>query len=444
MGSDAEMAGLVAHADEVGDWLDSRFMQVSNEVDQYASGFDGFTNHYPFIGKSYTEVKQIYGYAGHDANTVDVLQGKIAIFNDDHHALFVDRTDGEIAHGEVVVGGIVDDATDANTAAIQELSDTTDALIERITLANADNQVALSAHYDDSEEFQRDERARIEGELEDLKAEILASLAAFKANIISRSWGRYNPQPLWDEINRQTEIYHDALDAARAEFGDMQADTNAQWNSDADEHDAYYEAKLRQKELDFVAASQKAAAAWSAALARANERFDTYVDEADARTAAWRAEKENDLEVRYNALKANSQNIYDFDVQSRTLAALDDERDAAAAECAARYAFLAQQRADDIAAFNAAMDYQSARHADAQAHHTAECEASVAANEAEWDQFSADLRQDFVYFQDVEVEGFFLTTEAWSTAFHAGVTAVKTGPHYGYGRYARYFPGRFW
>jgi len=57
-------------------WLDERFLKSGHDIEQEVSGFNGYTNHYPFVPRGYTtETVQIYGYAGHDQNTVDVLKG---------------------------------------------------------------------------------------------------------------------------------------------------------------------------------------------------------------------------------------------------------------------------------------------------------------------------------------------------------------------------------
>lgn len=355
--------------------------------------------------------------------------------------LFVQRTDDEIYRRRSAIAAIVGEATDSNSDIIQELSDTTDALIERITIARESSETSLSAFQDASHDEQEDERARIENSIEDLKAELLAELQALKDAMQAKAWGRYDPRPLWDAIEAAIDRYHDADAAARAEFAGMQATTDAEWTAEADSHDAAYEAELRQKEVDWQNASDAAAAAWAAALARARSKYAADREQSLADIAAWRAEKENNLNVRYNALYASISNIYDLHYQHTTFAALDAAKEEADAECAARYDFLSDVDNKFNLSFEKSMAAQQARHEKEQQIHNDECDAAVDFNESTWDAFSAESRAVFDEFQGDENTGFHANMDSWSVAFHNGVAGIKRGPHVAYGRYSRYLKG---
>ena len=76
--------------------------------------------------------RQIYGYAGHDYNTIEAIGNKVSIFNDDFQGKFDDLTENEMNARQAAKDGIAEVATNENTAAIEELCTITDALIEHI------------------------------------------------------------------------------------------------------------------------------------------------------------------------------------------------------------------------------------------------------------------------------------------------------------------------
>ena len=80
----ADVDALDASNEESSAWLDERLLLVGHEIEQFVSGFDGYTNHYPFVPRGYTApAKQIYGYAGVSVNGLNSIDGKIATFNDE-------------------------------------------------------------------------------------------------------------------------------------------------------------------------------------------------------------------------------------------------------------------------------------------------------------------------------------------------------------------------
>jgi len=96
-GADADTAELDAYNEEVAAWLDERLLLVGHEIEQFVSGFDGYTNHYPFVPRGYTApAKQIYGYAGHDVNEIGWIDGQSATFNDEIMSNFNAETDLEM------------------------------------------------------------------------------------------------------------------------------------------------------------------------------------------------------------------------------------------------------------------------------------------------------------------------------------------------------------
>jgi hypothetical protein len=292
---------------------------------------------------------------------------------------------------------------------------------------------ALSAFQDASHDNQSDERAAIEQALEDLKADILAELQALKEKLHGYFRG-YAVKELWDRVRELVEVYHDALDAARAEFAGMQEDFAGEWNTEADAADAAYAAVLAQKEEDWQAASDAAAARWAAALAKARAEWPDVVAASDERIAAWRAEKERALEVRYNALTNSINHIYDLHLQHHAQGALDDARDEAAAECQARYDELAAWADEIQQCFDDAMAEQEDRHALAQEQKEEQCDDAVEVQGDLWDTFSELSRANFNDFQSGEAEGFDATLNAWEAAFHQGIKDIKNVPvRYGHG-----------
>ena len=433
--ADAARQNLVDFSADVSDWLDERLLQVGHEIEQYLSGFDGYTNHYPFVPRGYNPNlgRQIYGYAGHDLNTIAVLADKTAIFNDDHQARFDDLTENEMNARQAAKDGIVEVATNENTAAIDELCTITDALIEHIEEENEAAMAALAAFQDGSHDDQSDERAAIEQALEDLKADILAELQELKEYLHGAFRG-YAVAQLWERVRELEVVYHDALDAARAEFAGMQEDFAASWGEEADAADAAYAAVLAQKEKDWQAASDAAAARWAAALARARAEWPDVVAASDERIAAWRAEKERALEVRYNALTNSINHIYDLHLQHHAQGALDDARDEAAAECQARYDELAAWAEDIQQCFDDAMAEQEDRHALAQEQKEEQCDAAVETQGDLWETFSDLSRANFADFQSGEAEGFDASLTAWEAAFHQGLKDIKNVPvRFGHG-----------
>ena len=178
-GGDADQQDLVAFGGDVADWLDERFLQVGHEIEQYLSGFDGYTNHYPFVARGYTAPStQIYGYAGHDGHTIQYLADRTDVFNDDIMERFNAVTDNEMAQRQTAKDMIVAAATNTNTGAIDELCLVTENLIDHIETENDAAMTALTEFYDVSVEGQEDSRAAIEESIETLKAEILAELKA--------------------------------------------------------------------------------------------------------------------------------------------------------------------------------------------------------------------------------------------------------------------------
>merc|ERR1712151_1344060 len=433
--SDAARQGLAEFADDVSDWLDERLLQVGHEIEQFLSGYNGYTNHYPFVPRGYNPElgRQIYGYAGHDVNTIAVLSAKTDVFNDDHQGRFDDLTENEMIARQAAKDEIAEVATNENTAAIDELCTITDALIEHIENENESAMAALSAFQDGSHDNQSDERAAIEQGLEDLKADILGELQALKEKLHGYVRG-YAVKELWDRVRELTEVYHDALDAARAEFAGMQEDFADEWNAEADAADAAYAAVLAQKEKDWQAASDAAAERWARALAKAQAKWPNVVADSDERIAAWRAEKERALELRYNALTASINHIYDLHLQHHAQGALDDARDEAAAECQARYDELANWAGEIQQCFDDFVVEQSDRHALAQEQKEEQCDAAVETQGDLWDTFSELSRANFNDFQSSEADGFDANLNAWGAAFHQGIKDIKNVPvRYGHG-----------
>jgi hypothetical protein len=433
--ADAARQNLADFSDDVSEWLDERILQVGHEIEQYLSGYNGYTNHYPFVPRGYNPSlgRQIYGYAGHDVNTIAVLAGKTAIFNDDHQGRFDDLTENEMNARQAAKDGIVDVATNENTATIDELCTITDALIEHIENENEAAMAALSAFQDGSHDNQSDERAAIEQSLEDLKADILGELQALKEKLHGYFRG-YAVKELWDRVRELTEVYHDALDAARAEFAGMQEDFEGEWNEEADAADAAYAAVLAQKEKDWQAASDAAAARWAAALAKAQAEWPAVVAASDERIAAWREEKETNLLRRYNALTNSISHIYDLHLQQTAQGALDDARDEAADECEARYEELANQAGEIQQCFDDFVVREEDRHALAQEQKEEQCDAAVETQGDLWNTFSELSRANFNDFQSGESDGFNANLDAWEAAFHQGLKDIKNVPvRFGHG-----------
>jgi len=286
---------------------------------------------------------------------------------------------------------------------------------------------ALSAFQDGSHDNQSDERAAIEQRLEDLKADILAELQALKEKLNNYFRG-YAVKELWDRVRELTEVYHDALDAARAEFAAMQGDFADEWNSEADAADAAYAAVLAQKEKDWQAASDAAAARWAAALAKAQAEWPDVVAASDARIAAWREEKETNLLRRYNALTNSISHIYDLHLQHKAQASLDAARDEAAAECQARYDELENWAGEIQQCFDDFVVREEDRHALAQEQKEEQCDAAVEREGDLWETFSDLSRANFADFQDGEATGFDANLNAWEAAFHQGIKDIKNVP----------------
>lgn len=434
-GAAADQADLEGFNAEVADWLDERLLQVGHEIEQYVSGFDGYTNHYPFVPRGYTApAKQIYGYAGHDLNQIDWLNGQTAVFNDDIQAAFVADTDVEVAKAAAGKDMIVATATNSNTDAIDELCLVTDTLIDFIETENDAAMTMLTGFYDECVETQDSRRAEIEESLETLKADILAELTELLEKLIASRGSR---RTLWNRIKELIIVYHDAQDAAREDFAEMQFDTNAAWTKSAEEADAAYAAVLAQKEEDWQAASDVAAAAWAAALAKANEDIAALRQRALEAITILKDQKERELEVRYNALTQSISHIYDFHLQHKSQTALNDARDEAAAECQARYDYLRVKGEELQQAYDDAAAEQAQRHADAQAAKEAQCDTAVEEQGDLWSDYYADITADFDLFQDGEETGFNGALADWEVAFHEGVTLIKRRM-FGYGRYGRW------
>merc|ERR1712151_600637 len=142
----AAQDNLADFSGDVADWLDERLLQVGHEIEQYLSGYNGYSNHYPFAVRGYNPNlgRQIYGYAGHSYNTIDAIADKVAIFNDDHQGRFDDLTENEMNARQAAKDGITEVATNENTAAIDELCTITDALIEHIEQENESAMAPLT------------------------------------------------------------------------------------------------------------------------------------------------------------------------------------------------------------------------------------------------------------------------------------------------------------
>lgn len=363
-----------------------------------------------------------------------------AIFNDAIQGAFVEDTDYLTAKYQSAKDMIVAVATNSNTDAIEELCLVTDTLIDFIETENDSAMTMLTEYYDGSVVTQGDSRAAIELSLEELKAEILAELEGLLAKLQTKGgWG--SRIPLWKRINELIDVYHAAQDAARVEFAGMQDDTHSEWTITAEAADAAYAAVLAQKELDWQAASDVAAAAWAAALAKATEDKAALRVRIEAAYEVLRVQKERDLDVKYNALRASIDHIYDFQLQHLSGATLDVAKADADAECAARYEVVLAGFADiRQCAIDAAAE-QSQRHADAQERHENECDAAVEEQDALWMEYSADIKADFHLYQDGEEAGFNGALADWEVAFHAGVNGIKRRM-FGYGRYGS--AGRNW
>jgi hypothetical protein len=210
-GADADSADLDAYNEEVAAWLDERLLQVGHEIEQFVSGFDGYTNHYPFVPRGYTApAKQIYGYAGHDVNTIDWIDSQIATFNDEIMSNFNEQTDLEMYVRQSKKDMIVATATNSNTAAIDELCLVTDNLINYIETENDAAMTMLTQVYDDCTASQTSQRGDIEQSIEDLKAEILAELQGLLDALWAKKGWRQSRMPLWRRINELVEVYHQA------------------------------------------------------------------------------------------------------------------------------------------------------------------------------------------------------------------------------------------
>jgi len=437
-GAEADVADLDAYNEEVAAWLDERLLLVGHEIEQFVSGFDGYTNHYPFVPRGYTApAKQIYGYAGHDVNAIDWIDSQIATFNDEIMSNFNEQTDLEMYVRQSQKDMVVATATNSNTAAIDELCLITDNLINYIENENDAAMTMLTEVYDDCTASQASQRGAIEQSIEDLKAEILAELQGLLDALWEKKGWRSSRMPLWMRIKELIEVYHQAEAQAQADFAVMQSSTKAHWDAESAEADAAYAAVLAQKEEDWQAASEVAAAAWASALAKAQADWSAALEASQAKIAEYIQVKERALEVKYNALSETVTHIYDFHLQHTTQVALDAARDEAAAECAARYAEL-----DDICeeinqCFDDATADQSQRHADAQDEREARCDAAVEEQGALWDLYFEDITGDFTTFQAENLTGFSGAIADWGVKFHEGVGLIKRGM-FGYGRFANW------
>lgn len=82
--ADAANESCDAHGDEVMDGLNERFLKQGHDVEQLVSGINGYTFHYPFIGKTNPAPKtQIYGYAGHSQNRINAIDVMVDDFSTD-------------------------------------------------------------------------------------------------------------------------------------------------------------------------------------------------------------------------------------------------------------------------------------------------------------------------------------------------------------------------
>jgi len=437
-GADADTAELDAYNEEVAAWLDERLLLVGHEIEQFVSGVDGYTNHYPFVPRGYTApAKQIYGYAGHDVNEIGWIDGQSATFNDEIMSNFNAETDLEMFTRQMQKDMIVAVGTNSNTAAIDELCLVTDNLINYIENENDAAMTMLTEVYDACTDSQTGQRGAIEQSIEDLKAEILAELQGLLDALYAKKGWRSSRMPLWQRIRELTEVYHQAEEQAQADFAVMQSSTKAVWDEESAEADAAYAAVLAQKEEDWQAASEVAAAAWAAALAKAQADWYAALEASEAKIAEYIQVKERALEVKYNALSETVTHIYDFHLQHTTQVTLDAARDEAAAECAARYAELDAVAQDIQQCFFDFQGEQSSRHADAQEEKEAQCDAAVEEQGALWDLYFEDITGDFTTFQAENLTGFSGKIADWGVKFHEGVGLIKRGM-FGYGRYSHW------
>jgi hypothetical protein len=204
------------------EWLTEREILTAHILTQFDSGFNGYTYHYAFIGRDDGGRKQIYGYDGHDWNTVNVLDDRVSVFNDDIMGEFVDFTDTVVSEGQATKDMIIFTATAELDAATTDLCNTLDALIARIILERETREIALSATLEASMDDQTAERERIEGELSDLKTAILDELQRLKDWLFGyHGTSVIATGKLWDRIRELTEVWNDANTAAEYEFSNM-------------------------------------------------------------------------------------------------------------------------------------------------------------------------------------------------------------------------------
>ena len=262
---------------------------------------------------------------------------------------------------------IIDIATDANTAAIDWLCDTLDSLIERITLERETREITLAATLEASFDDQTEAREAIEQGLADFKADILAELQKLKDWLFGyHGTSTVATGKLWDRVRELTNDWELAKEGAFIEFSTMQADAKEAWEQAAGSADLDCHDSLTRKTADFEAAALEANERWAAAEQTAIHSFQDAKEEAIATVAEAYEAKIRALELRYNALYSNVNNVYDFHVYGNLQTALDDAHKDAVAECNAKLEAFKNEVEDIDSCFNSDLAEQIHRHKDAQ------------------------------------------------------------------------------
>lgn len=98
--ADAAQESCDAHGEEATDDLAERFLKHGHDVEQLVSGINGYTFHYPFIGKTNPAPKtQIYGYAGHSQNRINAIGVMVDDLSTDIFADYQEKEDADYNRG---------------------------------------------------------------------------------------------------------------------------------------------------------------------------------------------------------------------------------------------------------------------------------------------------------------------------------------------------------
>merc|ERR1712007_166750 len=140
------------------------------------------------------------------------------------------------------------------------------------------------------------------------------------------------------------------------------------------------------------------------------------------------AAKERALELRYNALSANVNNVYDIHIYGNLQGALDDAYANAAAECQEKLEEFVADVHEIEDCFEGDMAAQNQRHSDAQEDNAAQCDQAKLDAATEWFTFSDELREEFSEFQVLEAAAFDSNVSVLDAAYNKGIKAIKRLP----------------